>query len=169
MDDGRCAQILESGETCGGYAVKGSIYCFSHDPKSREKRLRARAAGGRAAGKAKRRESVVREVVAAAQVLPMFEVDSDLELGTMTDLRTFAVEQVKRLRLDFETGGYKRGEEIRHWMNFLLNLSKVEMALAGGRGEDGNGRTGAAPAPEPNTLAWLERIARGSAGGIAGS
>ena len=162
MDDGRCAEILDSGEPCGGYAVTGSIYCFTHDPKSRQKRLEARSAGGKAAVKSKKRQKLIAEVVGVAQTVPMFPPAEDLPLDTMADLRTFAVEQANKLRLD----GRQR-EELRRWMSFLLDLSKAEGALQGKDRDNDSGRAG--PSPEPNTLAWLDRIARGSDESVEGS
>lgn len=169
-DDGRCAQILKSGQQCGGYAVTGSIYCFTHDPKSLKARTEARAKGGIAAREAKARQSLIREVVGVAQTsLPMFPTqDSAPDLESFEGLRTFAVSQVEKLRLDVDRGS-RRGEELRRWMNFLLDLSKAEGALQSkDRGlYDGDGR--AVNSPEPNTLAWLQRIARGPAEGVGGS
>lgn len=169
-DDGRCAQILKSGQPCGGYAVRNSIYCFTHDPQSLKKRTEARAKGGVAARESKARKSLISEVVAVAQTsLPMFPTQGGApDLESFEGLRTFAVSQVEKLRLDVDRGE-RRGEELRRWMNFLLDLSKAEIAALGKGGGLNDGGAEAGTSPEPNTLAWLERIARGPAEGVGGS
>ncbi|MBI2836080.1 MAG: hypothetical protein HYX85_00100 [Chloroflexi bacterium] len=42
----RCKTKTKSGEQCRGYAMKDG-YCFSHSPALEEKRLQARAQGGK--------------------------------------------------------------------------------------------------------------------------
>jgi hypothetical protein len=44
----RCAATRKDGSACGGYAVGGSVYCFSHDPLRAGAIAEARRAGGRA-------------------------------------------------------------------------------------------------------------------------
>ncbi|HOD02895.1 MAG TPA: hypothetical protein PKN28_06170 [Clostridiales bacterium] len=45
-EDRQCKAILDDGEQCGAYALKGKDYCFSHDPSSREAKLEAVRNGG---------------------------------------------------------------------------------------------------------------------------
>jgi len=45
-DDRHCKQILENGERCRAYALKGKDYCFSHDPESKEEKAIAVRNGG---------------------------------------------------------------------------------------------------------------------------
>lgn len=43
-----CKAIKNNGQACQSFTVAGSEYCFSHDPDLREKRQKARRAGGKA-------------------------------------------------------------------------------------------------------------------------
>ena len=45
---GTCKALTRDGRPCGGYAVSGSDYCFSHDPGSAERRIEVRSRGGKA-------------------------------------------------------------------------------------------------------------------------
>jgi len=45
-EDRQCKAILDDGEQCGAYALKGKDFCFSHDPDSREAKLEAVRNGG---------------------------------------------------------------------------------------------------------------------------
>jgi len=44
----KCTQILDNSEKCGAYALKGNVFCFSHDPGSREAKALAVKRGGEA-------------------------------------------------------------------------------------------------------------------------
>ena len=44
----RCAHIKANKESCGGFAVAGSKYCFAHDPAQASKRRAAQRKGGEA-------------------------------------------------------------------------------------------------------------------------
>lgn len=48
MSNGSCAGRTKAGEPCGGFAVTGSDYCFSHAPERAQQRLEARRKGGKA-------------------------------------------------------------------------------------------------------------------------
>ena len=41
-----CIVIKSNGEPCGGYAVRGSNFCFTHDPASAQARTEAHRKGG---------------------------------------------------------------------------------------------------------------------------
>jgi hypothetical protein len=44
----RCAHVHATGKPCGGFAVRGSRFCFVHAPEQAAKRDAARRRGGRA-------------------------------------------------------------------------------------------------------------------------
>ena len=44
----RCAHVHPSGKPCGGYAVRGSAFCFAHAPEQADQRDAARRKGGQA-------------------------------------------------------------------------------------------------------------------------
>jgi hypothetical protein len=48
MPNGRCAFIKADGGRCGGYAIRGSVHCFSHAEEVKEARQEARQRGGEA-------------------------------------------------------------------------------------------------------------------------
>jgi hypothetical protein len=47
MENKKCIEITSSGNQCGAYAIKGSDYCFMHDPTKKEQMDIARSLGGR--------------------------------------------------------------------------------------------------------------------------
>lgn len=42
----QCEYTNENGQQCGGYAIDGSIYCLSHDPNQKNKRIERSQKGG---------------------------------------------------------------------------------------------------------------------------
>jgi hypothetical protein len=42
----QCAAIKSNGERCRGTVIEGSNFCFSHDPKLRQRKLEGNARGG---------------------------------------------------------------------------------------------------------------------------
>ena len=44
----RCKEKNKRGEPCGAFVLRGSDYCFHHDPTKAKERAAARAKGGRA-------------------------------------------------------------------------------------------------------------------------
>ncbi len=46
MSNKQCAYLKEDGSGCGAFAVDGSEFCFSHDPRSREQKALAVRKGG---------------------------------------------------------------------------------------------------------------------------
>jgi len=47
MDDNHCKFIKDDGAQCGARKIRGSDYCFFHDPAKAAERASAREAGGR--------------------------------------------------------------------------------------------------------------------------
>ncbi len=43
-----CQHTKKNGQPCGAYALRGSAYCFSHDPASAAQRAESRSRGGKA-------------------------------------------------------------------------------------------------------------------------
>lgn len=44
----RCTHVHPSGRPCGGFATRGSVHCFAHDPSRVHERAGARRRGGQA-------------------------------------------------------------------------------------------------------------------------
>lgn len=46
-DDRLCCYHKDDGTSCGAYRMKGSAYCFQHDPGKEQERTEARSRGGK--------------------------------------------------------------------------------------------------------------------------
>ena len=72
--NGRCKALTRAGARCQAYAIKGSVFCYWHDPAQAKARTAARAKGGHARhgrkiGSTGRRGGV--RITCAADTLPV--------------------------------------------------------------------------------------------------
>lgn len=76
IDDLRCQAVKADGHRCGGNRIKGSKFCYMHDPDpaTEKKRKRAREAGGRHSHRAK-------------YMAVLADKDPDIQLWTLEDAR----------------------------------------------------------------------------------
>ncbi len=84
MASARCSHAHADGRPCGGYAVAGSRFCFTHEPDLASDRDEARRRGGQAGRVATLPESDVR-VRSLSDVLVLVE-------ETINDVRTGRVD-----------------------------------------------------------------------------
>ncbi len=124
----RCTYRKDDGTRCRANAMRGSDYCFTHDPAKADERRAARQAGGR---------------VGKAQVLP--SGTPDVPLGSVADLLALlgeTINQVRRGDLDpkvANTVGYLSGTLLRALEvgDLETRLAKLEAAVAAGGPEAG--------------------------------
>lgn len=111
-DDLRCQFIKTDGHQCGGNRIKGSRFCYMHDPDPavEKKRKRAREAGGRRSHRAK-------------YVAVLADKDPDIKLWSLEDVRALQERTANlfmRGKINAETS-----RELRNTVETFLKLVEV--------------------------------------------
>ena len=114
----KCKQILESGKTCGAWALTEKEYCFSHDPESTEDKIEAVRRGGLA------KQIRIEDELQAVEIASAKDV-SNLLAVTIKEVREGKIPPQIANTIGFLSGHLLRAYEMAELDNKLEEIKSV--------------------------------------------